>query len=404
MNTFELQLFANPNTNTTGSAFLTPEMKTYYDTELLENAKANLVHTQFGKKVPLPSGRGKTVEWRRFRSYEKALTPLTEGVTPDGNTMEVTAITATIKQYGDYTKISDVLDATAIDPIILECTKEHGAQAGLTIDTIVRDVLHTGTNVIYASGTSRYGLTNSDVITGALCKKVATFLKKQNAKKDNGYYNVIIHPSVSEDLQNDSEWKAANTYVDHSHLLDGELGTLGGLRFFESTEAKIYRGADLCATSRNLTAGATSADDDVTVSETLVADALIGRAVLIGGSKYYVADNTTGALKLCTDPELTTPASITCNANTPVYPGEGGAAGVAVYGLLAFGVDAYGVVDPEKMGLQMIVKGLGESGDDPLNQRQSVGWKCATVAKILYQERLVRLEVGSSYGSVDIAN
>ena len=400
---FDLQMFANANTNTTESGFLSPEMKTYYDTELLENAKAELVHTRFGKKVPLPAGRGKTVEWRKFKSYDKALTPLVEGVTPDGNTMEVTAITATLKQYGDYTTVSDVLDATAIDPIILECTKEHGAQAGLTKDTLVRDVLHTGTNVIYASGSSRATLTNSDVITGDLCKKVRTFLKKQNAPQDNGYYNVIIHPSVSEDLQKDPDWKAANTYVDRSRLLDGELGVLGGLRFFESTEAKIYWGEDLCATSRNLTAGATSADDDVSVSETLVADALIGRAVIIGGVKSYVADNTTGAIKLCTDPDLQTPASVTCSANTPVYPGEGGAAGVAVYGCLAMGKEAYGVVDPDKMGLQMIVKPLG-SGDDPLNQRQTVGWKFMDAAKILYQERMVRLEVGSSYGSIDKAN
>lgn len=400
---FDLQMFANPNTNTTSSGYLTPEMKTYYDTELLENAKAELVHTRFGKKVPLPAGRGKTVEWRKFQSYGKALTPLTEGVTPDGNTMEVTAITATLKQYGDYTTVSDVLDATAIDPIILECTKEHGAQAGLTKDTLVRDVLHTGTNVMYASGSYRYTLTNSDVITGALCKKIRTNLKKQNAPMDNGYYNVIIHPSVAEDLQNDADWKAANTYVDRSRLLDGELGVLGGLRFFESTEAKVYCGADLCAASRNLTAAATNADDDVTVSETLVANALVGRAVLIGGSKYYVVSNTTGAIKLCTDPELTTPASVTCNANTPVYPGEGGAGGVAVYGCLCLGKEAYGVVDPEKMGLQMIVKGLGE-GDDPLNQRQTVGWKFMDATKILYEERMVRLECGSSYGSVDKAN
>lgn len=400
---FDLQMFANPNTNTTESAFLTPEMKTYYDTELLENAKANLVHTRFGKKVPLPAGRGKTVEWRKFKSYDKALTPLTEGVTPDGNTMEVTAITATIKQYGDYTTVSDILDATAIDPIILECTKEHGNQAGLTKDTLVRDVLHTGTNVIYAAGDSRADITTSDVISGALIKKVRTFLKKQNAPTDNGYYNVIVHPSVAEDLQNDQEWKDANTYVDRSRLLDGELGTLAGCRFFESTEAKVYWGDDLSENSRNLTAGATSADDDVSVSETLVADALIGRAVIIGGEKYYVADNTTGAIKLCTDPELQNPASITCNSNTPVYPGEGGAGGCAVYGCLALGKEAYGIVDPEKMGLQMIVKGLGQ-GDDPLDQRQTVGWKFSDATKILYQERMVRLEVGSSYGDDDKAN
>jgi N4-gp56 family major capsid protein len=67
------------------------------------------------------------------------------------------------------------------------------------------------------------------------------------------------------------------------------------------------------------------------------------------------------------------------------------------------GKEAYGVVDPDKMGLQMIVKPLG-SGDDPLNQRQTVGWKFMDAAKILYQERMVRLEVGSSYGSIDKAN
>ena len=394
---------ANPNTNTTGSAYLTPEMKTYYDTELLENAKAELVHTRFGKKQPLPKNNGKSIEWRKFKSYEKATTPLVEGVTPDGNTIEVTSVTATIKQYGDYTTVSDVLDATAIDPVILECTKAHGAQAGLTKDTLVRDVLMTGTNVMYASGSSRAGLTNSDVITGALVSKARTFLKKQNAPKDNGFYNCIIHPSVAEDLQQDADWKNANTYVDRSRLLDGELGTLHGVRFFESTEAKIFRGEDLSENSRNLTAGATSADDDVSVSETLVANALVGRAVIIGGEKYYVASNTTGALKLCTDPDLQTPASVTCSANTPVYPGEGGAGGVAVYPCLFLGQDAYGVVDPEKMGLQMIVKGLG-SGDDPLDQRSTVGWKMCDATKILYEERMLRLEVGSSYGSVDKAN
>ena len=44
--------FADKNT-------LTPTMKTYYDTELLENARAELMHTQFGKKQPLPAHRGK---------------------------------------------------------------------------------------------------------------------------------------------------------------------------------------------------------------------------------------------------------------------------------------------------------------------------------------------------------
>ena len=49
--------------------------------ELLENAKPQLVHNQFAATKPLPAGGGKTVEWRKFGSFDKALTPLTEGVT-----------------------------------------------------------------------------------------------------------------------------------------------------------------------------------------------------------------------------------------------------------------------------------------------------------------------------------
>lgn len=80
---YDLQLFAGEaNTQTTGHGGLSAEMKTYYGMELLENAKPQLVHNQFAATKPLPTGGGKTVEWRKFGSFEKALTPLTEGVTP----------------------------------------------------------------------------------------------------------------------------------------------------------------------------------------------------------------------------------------------------------------------------------------------------------------------------------
>ncbi|MBO4854649.1 MAG: N4-gp56 family major capsid protein, partial [Oscillospiraceae bacterium] len=74
---YDLQLFADSNTQTTTE--LTAEMKTYYGMELLENAKPQLVHNQFAAAKPLPAGGGKTVEWRKFGSFDKALTPLTEG-------------------------------------------------------------------------------------------------------------------------------------------------------------------------------------------------------------------------------------------------------------------------------------------------------------------------------------
>jgi N4-gp56 family major capsid protein len=40
------------------------------------------------------------MEFRKFTALGPSLTPLTEGVTPAGNSLDVTAITASINQYG----------------------------------------------------------------------------------------------------------------------------------------------------------------------------------------------------------------------------------------------------------------------------------------------------------------
>ena len=143
-----LQLFAN-ELQTTLLPGLSAEMKTFYDMTLIDEATANLVHDQFGQKRPIPANGGKTIEFRKFAPLAKATTPLTEGVTPDGKSLTVSTITATISQYGDYITQSDVLELTALDNTILEATKLLGRQAGSTLDTVVRNVLVSGTNVTY---------------------------------------------------------------------------------------------------------------------------------------------------------------------------------------------------------------------------------------------------------------
>ena len=140
-----LQLFANPNTNVTtqtgAGQDLSAENKTYYDMTLIDEAQANLIHDQFAQKRPIPKGSGKKIEFRKFASLPKALTPLTEGVTPDGKKLSVSTIEAEVAQYGDYIVQSDVLELTAIDNTIVEATKILGRQAGLTLDTITRNIM-----------------------------------------------------------------------------------------------------------------------------------------------------------------------------------------------------------------------------------------------------------------------
>ena len=248
---FNLQLFAN-ELQTTLLPGLSAEMKTFYDMTLIDEAQASLVHDQFGQKRPIPKGGGKTIEFRKFAPLAKATTPLTEGVTPDGKSLTVSTITATVNQYGDYITQSDVLELTSLDNTILEATKLLGRQAGMTLDTVVRNVLQSGTNVTYcpkvaADGTetevtSRSGLDTSCQLTVKVVQQVVAKLRAQNAPTIGGKYVAIIHPYVAYDLMRDPEWIDAHKYAKPDNLYEGEIGEVAGVRFVQTTEAKIYEG------------------------------------------------------------------------------------------------------------------------------------------------------------------
>ena len=242
-----LQVFAN-QVQTTLLEGLSAENKTFYDMTLLDEAQAALVHDQFAQKRPIPMNGGKTIEFRKFASLPKATTPLTEGVTPDGKSLNVTAVTATVAQYGDYITQSDVLELTSIDNTIVEATKILGRQAGLTLDTVTRNVLQSGTNVTYcpksdgSEVTSRAGLDATCQLTVKVVQQVVAKLKGQNAPTINGKYVAIIHPYVAYSLMRDPEWIDAHKYAQPDNLFTGEIGEIAGVRFVETTEAKVYQG------------------------------------------------------------------------------------------------------------------------------------------------------------------
>ena len=245
-----LQLFAE--VQTTLLPALTAEMKTFYDMTLIDEAQSNLVHDQFGQKRPIPKNGGKTIEFRKFAPLAKATTPITEGVTPEGKSLEVSTIEATVSQYGDYITQSDVLELTSLDNTILEATKLLGRQAGVTLDTVVRDILHETTNVTYCpkraedgtetAVTTRNGLDNTCQLTVKVVQKVVAKLRAQNAPTIGGKYVAIIHPYVAYDLMRDPEWIDAHKYANPTNLYEGEIGEIAGVRFVQTTEAKIYEG------------------------------------------------------------------------------------------------------------------------------------------------------------------
>ena len=270
---FDLQHFADAGTlvNATGNfvnastgettAFdnshsLSAELKAFYDTELLENARAELIYAQFAKRQPLPANHHGSVEWRKWNTFERAA-KLTEGVIPTGQKFGVTAVTGTVDQYGTYTAITDKLELRAYDDVILGATEEMGASAAETQEALIRDALLTNTNVLYcdkvsrADGsaeevTSQAGLTEDGSyhchLTAETINKAVTILKKNRVPRINGRYFAVIHPSVAHDLRGDEAWIEAHKYASPEELFNGEIGELHGVRFIENVFAPVIKG------------------------------------------------------------------------------------------------------------------------------------------------------------------
>lgn len=184
-----LSLFEG-QTNVTTDAGLSGEMKTYYCDTLIDNAEPELVHDRFAQKRNIPKGKGKEIEFRKYDPLPKALTPITEGVTPKGRKLSMTTLTAQVDQYGDFVEISDILDLTAIDNNLQEATVLLGSQAGRTLDTITREVINGGSNVQYGEGqvTGRHLLvggetTGNHYFTVRAVRKAVRFLKTMNAPR-----------------------------------------------------------------------------------------------------------------------------------------------------------------------------------------------------------------------------
>lgn len=260
--------------NRTTDTGLTKEMKTYYSDYLIDMAEPYLVHDQFGQKHPIPRNGGKTIEFRKYDPLPKMLTPLTEGVTPDGQKLSMDIVTATVNQYGGYVELSDILLLTAIDNNLVQATKLLGSQAGRTLDTITREVLNGGTNVQYAEGqvASRAALKGGQTdsaqnhyLTVDAIRRAVRFLKKMNAPKINGSYVAICHPDVSYDLMSDPKWVNVKTYSDPDGIYEGEIGKIEGVRFVETSEAKVFEGAG--ASGRDVYSTLILGDDAYGVTE-----------------------------------------------------------------------------------------------------------------------------------------
>ena len=413
----------NYNTNYTYSQGVAPAVVEYYERALLENMKPEMVHNMDAQKRTLPLNNGKTVQFRRFSPFPAITTPLSEGVTPDGQTLTETAFRAMVKPYGGYVSLTDEMQWYMLDNMHKETAQLLADQAALSLDTISRDALNAGLNVQYVGQTARGSITRSNFMTYGEIKKAVRTLKDRNVKPfGDGYYHAIVHPDVVHDLTSDDMWVDVTTYQDKTQVRQYELGTIYKVKFFESTNAKVFKPETYWwGTTNSLTAAATydqSAKAIKLAASSLTSDQarlLTGKLVYIyrnvvasSDEKNFIAcidhiDVPTQTVYLRWDPagDATEAAKWTTSNSLAIkIYGAAGYDNVPVYSTLVYGQNAYGSVELGGTGrnVQIIVKEPGSSGSlDPLNQLGSVGWKVNGFCSVILQDDfIVRIESGAT--------
>ena len=159
---------------------ITPRTAAYAVDKMLERAQPQLNMARFAVVTTVPKGKTKVVKWRRYGRLSPSATPLSEGVTPTAGNITSTDVTATLDQYGQRVQMTDVIADTHEDPVLTEFAMSLGETAGQTQELIIYNAIKAGTSVTYANGTTRVGITA--VLSAAVARKSIRSLKQQDAR------------------------------------------------------------------------------------------------------------------------------------------------------------------------------------------------------------------------------
>ena len=404
----------NANTNYSYDSGIAPTLlESYLQRRALKNVEPNLGYLKDAQMIEQPKNNGKHVKFFRYTELPAITKPLYEGVTPDGQKLTETAFTVMTKPYGGYMSFTDELDLFHVDSKTQAMSDRLNRQAQLSIDTVGRDAICAGLNVMFPGAvTARASIAGTDLITYAIVKKVVRNLKKKGAQPfADGFFHAKISHDTYYDLSQDSHWIDVAKYQDDSRVQKYELGCIYKVKFFEVDNAKVfttqsYLDADENISSLTMYGSYNSTERSMYVTATMTEDVareLTGKLVYVNRSSTYntlmcieriYPSGTANTTKVVFrwNPTASEGANWTTGNSTCIKP-TGGGNSVDVHATIIYGQDAFGMVKLGGKGtpnIQMIVKQPGSSGsEDPLNQRGTIAWKVPHFACAVLQDDFI---------------
>jgi N4-gp56 family major capsid protein len=235
----------SPAGNTSASAGLAHLANVYYRRKGLDRLQKKFVFRGATMKDMLPKASGRTVQFFRYSNFAANTTATTEGVVGSSLSMTSKVVGATVSQYTAFITVSDLLQDTAIDPVVQNASELLGYSAGLSVDTIVRNVID---NEFSATSLSLLGTFPrvADVRNGRHQLQSNDVLPF-----DDGEFFMVVHPFASYDIVNDPaaggladifKYTQPNSQPLVKYEDRGVITHVAGARVIESTNVKITTG------------------------------------------------------------------------------------------------------------------------------------------------------------------
>jgi N4-gp56 family major capsid protein len=225
-----------------------PEVSTYFDRLLLALARPYYIYDLFAQKRQIPLNSGDQMVFRRYGTLSAATIPLSDGQTPAGDQLSVTDFKAAISWYGSFVTITDQVQYVVQDRVLNESTKVLSLQLGLTIDTLIRDMMVSTASTIAASGGANgetpTEITDSDIQTAIVALRQGNARLMTNPLPgENKFGTAPVRASywgfMSVDQQKDleavSSFLSVANYPNPMNALEAEWGSTRNVRWLLNT-------------------------------------------------------------------------------------------------------------------------------------------------------------------------
>ena len=372
---------ANAQIAKNGKQVLNPDV--FYTKQLLDTIRVQqdeYVYYRYADTQPM-AGKANKLQVRRWAPLQGHTVPLQEGIPPKTDKGSVEYYEIDTNQYGRYMEFSDKVDFKVVDPVLAHYAAEYSIVAIETLDMLAREAMFAIANKVYAGYVADVeSLTETSKPTITDLRKIVLGLKKQLVKpRSNGRYHVIAGPDFFFDMVSDPTVEkfmtinqTTKTMYDNSMLVP-----MFNMEFYETLICpthgeftKVVNGVAKKALRIYSVSGSTYSFDTLTEDDTLTD----GTTKIFKTTSGYVKDKRTGEdASYIPDQETWDLAAYNndAKANSKTWYE------FKMQHVLVLGKDALirtGIAGEDNA--KMYTKELGSAGVlDPINQRQSIGFK-----------------------------